>query len=412
MSSNLMLIAIRKRILINICYWRGILHNSLKCYLVFFVFVLGLTNSSSASPISLDHGTPIALLSKQHISDKTVLVALGELAFKSEVLLQASRSFAIPVSCDSCHPDGGTTNRLFIEGLSGKPGTIDITNRAITLYEDGSFNPVNVPSIFGARHTAPYSRSGSFATLREFTKFVVVEEFGGMEPGALTLDALVAYEESLNFLHNKMINVEGKLNHGALEEAKRGEQVFYKRFPNGSNLTCASCHNPKSFFVDGKQHDVGTGMVIDTPTLRDVLITAPYMHDGRFDSLTDVVVYFDKFYELALHDNEKKELIAYLKVIGGGEVSKKVEPLPVQLETAVSLAKKTIQAEDWALGKMVTAQVVVELKAERARIFPQRKEIFDKFIDGFSQIDAYNKIENYEGSIVVLRNLEDILALQ
>ena len=388
----------------------------LKTYLHNFPFLFlclaGVAGEAHTSPIVLDQGSPVSLLAERHVTDESVLVALGELAFKSEVLLEASRSFGVHVSCDSCHPDGGTTKLLFIQGLSGKPGTIDITNRAMTLYEDGSFNPVNVPSIFGARHTPPYSRSGNFPTLRDFTRFVVVEEFGGIEPGALTLDALVAYEESLNFLQNSMINEEGKLSVGSSDSAKRGEQLFWKPFSKEMDVKCATCHDPKGFFVDGKKHDVGTGVTVDTPTLRDLLITAPYMHDGRFDSLVQVVAYFDEYYGLVLTQQERGDLVAYLEVIGGGEVAKEADAIAVQLETVILLLKRTIQAKDWALGKMVTTQALVELNAERAQANPKRQQLVDRFISALGQIDSYNKIEKYAASMLILSGLEKILAVQ
>ena len=377
-----------------------------------FLCLAGAAGEAHTNPIVLDQGSPVSLLTERHVTDKTVLISLGELAFKSEVLLEASRSFGVHVSCDSCHPDGGTTKLLFIQGLSGKPGTIDITNRAMTLYEDGSFNPVNVPSIFGARHTPPYSRSGNFPTLRDFTRFVVVEEFGGIEPGALTLDALVAYEESLNFLQNSMINEEGNLSVGFSDSAKRGEKRFWEPFSSDANLKCATCHDPKGFFVDGQKHDVGTGSAIDTPTLRDLLITAPYMHDGRFDSLMQVVAYFDEYYGLVLTQQEREDLVEYLEVVGGGEVAEETESIAVQLETAIVLLKRTIQAKDWALGKMVTTQILVELNAERARADPQRKQLVDRFIFALGQIDSYNKIEKYAASMLILNGLEEILTLQ
>ena len=375
-----------------------------------FFLLLAFGEDLLASPISLDHGKPVSLLTRNFDSDKSVLVMLGELAFKSETLLSPSRSFAIPLSCDSCHPDGGTTQILFVEGLSGKPGTIDITNRALTIYEDGTFNPVNVPSIFGARHTEPYSRAGNFASLREFTRFVIVEEFGGMEPTNLTLDALVAYEESLNFLTNNMILGNGSLQENVSISAKRGELIFNRPFPGNSELACATCHDPKRYFIDGKKHDVGTGLALDTPTLRDLSISAPYMHDGRFDTIKEVLNYFNEQYNLRLDNQDLDDLHSYLGIIGGGKTEIEKEGTPLRLENLILLLTKTLEAKDWVLGKMVTDQALVEISIERVGASAERKQVLDFFASRLGEIDSFNKVENYERSLEILEGMKGRIA--
>ena len=375
-----------------------------------FFLLLAFSEDLLASPISLDHGKPVSLLTRNFDPDKSVLVMLGELAFKSETLLSPSRSFAIPLSCDSCHPDGGTTQILFVEGLSGKPGTIDITNRALTIYEDGTFNPVNVPSIFGARHTEPYSRAGNFASLREFTRFVIVEEFGGMEPTNLILDALVAYEESLNFLTNNLIMGNGSLQENASIAAKRGELIFTRPFPGNSELSCATCHDPKRYFIDGKKHDVGTGLALDTPTLRDLSISAPYMHDGRFDTINEVLSYFNEQYNLGLDSQDLDDLRTYLGVVGGGKTEIEKEATPLRLESVILLLTKTLEAKDWALGKMVTDQALVEISIERVGASSERKQILDFFTSRLGEIDSFNKLENYERSLEILEGMKGRIA--
>ncbi len=56
---------------------------------------------------------------------------------------------------------------------------------------------VDTPSLRGVRLTAPYGRDGRIATLREFARHVIVNEFAGDEPAPRVLDALVAYMASL-----------------------------------------------------------------------------------------------------------------------------------------------------------------------------------------------------------------------
>ena len=367
--------------------------------------------SGAEIPFVLDQGTPVSLLSVRHTSDDAVLIALGELAFKNHQLLDlgASRSLGIHLSCDSCHPDGGTSQTIFLEGLSSKPGTIDITHRAMTLYEDGTFNPVNIPSLFGGRKTRPYGRSGKFATLRDFTRFAIVKEFGGQEPGALTMDALVAYELSLDFMPNAWLDDQGQLTETAPASAQRGYTIFNRPFPNEPDLSCSFCHIPETSFVDGHTHKVGTGMNIDTPTLRDLMITAPYMHDGRFDSLAAVVEHFDNHFGLLLTENDEADLVAYLEAIGRGDTAEPLTQRGFQIEAIWILLERTLLAKDWALGKMVINQIQIELNAIRSQSGAPTNEAIDRCMYDLGRIDGFNKVENYDASLAILHQLKAAL---
>jgi len=63
-----------------------------------------------------------------------------------------------------------------------------------------------------------------------------------------------------------------------------------------------------------------------TPTLRNIALTAPYMHDGSVETLEEVVEYYDKggvknpfldsaIFPLHLAEQEKKDLVAFLKAL-------------------------------------------------------------------------------------------------
>lgn len=126
--------------------------------------------------------------------------------------------------------------------------------------------------------------------------------------------------------------------------AKRGMEIFFNRDPQ-NKAHCASCHHgPSNNFTDGAFHNIGIGMELDepdigrmaisklegdrgsfkTPTLREIAHTAPYMHDGRFQTLEEVVEYYDKggfpnpqldeeIFPLKLSAQAKRDLIAFLK---------------------------------------------------------------------------------------------------
>ena len=68
--------------------------------------------------------------------------------------------------------------------------------------------------------------------------------------------------------------------------------------------------------------------VFKVPTLREIEHTAPYMHDGSLKTLEQVVDYYDKggnpnknldgnIRKLNLTEQEKKDLVAFLKALSG-----------------------------------------------------------------------------------------------
>ncbi len=244
------------------------------------------------------------------------MVALGDLAFNSPSILgDAARRAGI--SCGACHVGGANNARLFIPGLSSRPGTFDTTGALFNPKADNHvFDPVRIPSLRGARYLAPYGHDGRMASLREFVRNVVVGEFAGPEPSPALLDAIVAYVQEIDFLPNLKLGARGRLNDTASEAERRGEALFARPFPHDPNLSCASCHPPTDAFVDHLLHDVGSDGLHKTPTLLNANFNAPYFHDGRYDSLDQVVDHFDRVYELGLLAQDRGDLVAYLRAVG------------------------------------------------------------------------------------------------
>ena len=89
--------------------------------------------------------------------------------------------------------------------------------------------------------------------------------------------------------------------------------------------------------MDAEKPDVGrfseSGVEADTgafktPTIRNVAMTAPYMHDGSLATLLDVVEHYnkggsanphlsDKVQKLELTDQEKQDLVAFMEACTG-----------------------------------------------------------------------------------------------
>ncbi|MCX7817661.1 MAG: cell surface protein [Kiritimatiellae bacterium] len=192
------------------------------------------------------------------------IVRRGEMLFHDAALC-----FQEWQSCASCHPDGR------VDGLNW-----DLLN-------DGMGNPKQTKSLVLAHQTPPAMLSGVRATAEiavrsgiRFIQFAVRPE-----------EEAQAMDEYLKAL--APVNSPHRAPDGSLTDAaRRGEAVFRK-------AGCEECH-PPPLYTTLKSYDVGTGVgpdankPLDTPTLREVWRTAPYLDDGRAATLRDVVTTFNK----------------------------------------------------------------------------------------------------------------------
>lgn len=135
------------------------------------------------------------------------------------------------------------------------------------------------------------------------------------------------------------------------ESAKRGFALFTGK------ANCAACHMGGNFTDDGFHNlglkgnqDAGRFAKVPlpsmkgafkTPTLRDVALTAPYMHNGVYRSLDEVVDHYNRGgdYEegqkqdpnmrpLNLSAQEKKDVVEFLKHLTGKQVQVVLPTLP------------------------------------------------------------------------------------
>lgn len=251
---------------------------------------------------------------------KSYVVNLGDLAFNSNIILGGPARRG-GMSCGTCHVNGASNSKLYIPGMSTRPGNFDTSGFLFNLkVHNRARAAVRIPSLRGARYLAPYGNDGRTTSLREFVRNVIVGEFEGPEPSPAILDGLVSYIDDIDFLPNPNIKVGGRLNGKASDVQRRGEELFFKPFPHNPELSCAGCHTPSSWFVDNRRHDVGTGGVFKTPTLMNANFNAPYFHDGRFDTYDQVIDHFDRTFELGLFPQDRADLAAYLLAIGDGFV--------------------------------------------------------------------------------------------
>lgn len=307
---------------------------------------------------------------------RSYLFNLGDMLFSSAAIFGGKARDA-GMSCNSCHQQGASNPNLFVPGLSKKPGTFDTSGALFNAKADNSvFDPVTVPSLRGSKYLAPYGHDGRIASLREFIRNVVVNEFAGPEPSGQVLDALVAYVNDISFLPNEKMTSDGHLTAKASDAARRGETLFNRPFPNNASMSCATCHEANAAFVDRKVHDIGTGGYFKTKTLINAKFNAPYFHDGRFDSFGEVVGYFDKHYDLGLSQAEQGDLVAYLDAIGDADTP--FTPNTVQAEVDeltqfASVLEVAIPARDREVIRLAVDSVGAEWR-EVGENFPDRRD--------------------------------------
>ena len=123
--------------------------------------------------------------------------AIGRIAFRTPMLLggQAARA---GLSCASCHRNGRGNPDFLFPGLSGEPGTADVTHSLVSRSRgDGQFNPRPIPDLGGPRAALKIDQRRETRALETFIRGLVAEEFDGRDPPSEVLEGLATYVRSL-----------------------------------------------------------------------------------------------------------------------------------------------------------------------------------------------------------------------
>lgn len=159
--------------------------------------------------------------------------------------------------------------------------------------------------------------------------------FGGAISIAHIIDAIAAFERTLIAGHSAFDAYVFAGQHDALSPAaKRGMALFFSR-----RIGCAGCHSGFNFSGNWRDRAGPTGKAsfaddglgvgpVRIPTLRNIALTAPYMHDGRFATLDAVLDHYERVGKLpssahggrrdprlkafTLNQEEREELTAFL----------------------------------------------------------------------------------------------------
>ena len=147
---------------------------------------------------------PVAHLS-QHpatcLSDRDDPAVLrGALLFESPFILggQAAKS---GISCAACHRNGRGNPDFVLTGISGPPGTADVTNGFFSKNRaDDVFNPVPIPDLASPDGQTRVDRE-SAGILEAFLSLQIIEEFDGAAADPAVIEDLATYIRALDHRH-------------------------------------------------------------------------------------------------------------------------------------------------------------------------------------------------------------------
>lgn len=141
--------------------------------------------------------TPRECLTTPAKPEDALAVEVGRAAFRTPVLLggQAARA---GLACESCHRAGRDNPQFHFPGISGAPGTADVTSSLFSSHRgNGVDDPRPIPNLSGPRSALKIDQARETRALETFIHGLVVEEFDGPEPAPAVLDGLAAYVRAL-----------------------------------------------------------------------------------------------------------------------------------------------------------------------------------------------------------------------
>jgi len=226
------------------------------------------------------------------------------------------------VTCFDCHVNGHTNGATHLVG--------DIRPQEFRHRLDTpSLRGVNIQRLFGSQR--------ALKTIEDFTEFeqraayfdgdpVIAQKKGIniLERGS-QVHFMAEFQAILDFPPASKLNIYGKLNpKKATRNELRGQAIFFGK------AKCAICH-PAPYYTDNLMHNLRTERFykprmingrmasadgpIKTFPLRGIKDSPPYLHDGRLLTLEDTVEFFNIIQGLKLSEQEKKDLVAFLRCL-------------------------------------------------------------------------------------------------
>jgi hypothetical protein len=150
-----------------------------------------------ADPVRALATQPAECLARPADPRLALSVEVGRAAFRAPVLLggQAARA---SLACETCHRDGRSNPDFDFPGVSGAPGTADVTDSLFSSHRgDGVDNPKPIPDLSGPKSALKIDQSPQSAALETFIHGLVTQEFDGPEPAPAVLKGLADYVRAL-----------------------------------------------------------------------------------------------------------------------------------------------------------------------------------------------------------------------
>lgn len=313
------------------------------------------------TPYELEIGEfpPPPIASDNALTNKGV--QLGRMLFYEKRL---SRDNSI--SCASCHRQEhafSDTNQFSI-GVDGHPGgrqAMAVFNMAWNtnaFFWDGRGHLLRDQSLMPIEDSLEMAET----LPNVIAKLEAVQAYKDQFKRAFGSEEITSEKISLAMeqFMNSIVSVENKFDQFLRGEAtltapeERGRKLFFTEynqfFPGSSGADCAHCHSPKNFENDsymnngldagpdiddfGRENATGNAMdrgKMKVPSLRNIELTPPYMHDGRFNTLEEVVEHYNSGIKpsptldpalantmgtgLFLDAQDKADLVAFLKTL-------------------------------------------------------------------------------------------------
>lgn len=276
--------------------------------------------------------------------------AEAEIRLGAALFTETRLSRDASLSCASCHDParGFTDGQMVATGFSGAKGTR------------------NTPTIYGVAHLDKFFWDGRASTLEEqalgpLTSPIEMaadtdavlewlskdegylarfqEAYGGPPTLERLAKALASFQRAVKLEASPFDRWRNGEMTAISEAAKRGYKIF------SQEGRCSVCHRGTQL-TDGEFHNLGMPInpetpdygrfevsrfeahkgAFKTPTLYNVALTAPYMHDGSLPTLEAVVEFYDRgggsatgrsplMRPLNLSSQEKADLVAFLKTL-------------------------------------------------------------------------------------------------
>lgn len=324
-----------------------------KWYIIIFGLVFGLLGFLESSIVELEYPDhfpePLYDFSKNELRDANIL--LGKTLFYDPIL-----SIDGTISCASCHSPyhafAHTDHDLShgIDDIIGVRNASSLFNLAWqnSFMWDGAVNHLDMQSL--APITSPTEMGDSLTNV--IAKLKASDKYKSLFTEAYGDSAVTGQRLLLSIAQFQLTLVSGNSKYDKIQE---GIDTFSVQEGKGYELyvvNCSRCHTEPLFTngdfasnglpLDSTLMDYGKGaiskvkndsLLFKVPSLRNLAYTKPYMHDGRFEKLREVLNHYTNgiieydFPEsknkisanIDLSSNEKSDILAFLKTLNDKE---------------------------------------------------------------------------------------------